>query len=60
MFKRLVSKIGKTTHELSIAFMHGYNSADRLEVVAKINHVDKVEVETPEVEVEIPEVEVVV
>lgn len=40
MFKRLISKLGKTTHEISIAFMHGYNSADNLEVVAKINHVD--------------------
>jgi len=40
MFKRLISKLGKTTHEISIAFMHGYNSADRLEVVAKINYVD--------------------
>ena len=40
MFKRLVSKLGKTTHEISIAFMHGYNSADRLEVVAKCNHVE--------------------
>ena len=52
MFKKLVSKAGKLVKTTSVAFMHGYNSVDTLEVVASIHSVEKKEVEiTPAVEV---------
>jgi hypothetical protein len=41
MFTKLISKVGKFTGEIVIAFNHGYESADTLEVHAKIHDVKK-------------------
>ena len=36
MFKKMVSFVGKTTSEIVVAFKHGYNSVDHLDVIASI------------------------